>query len=77
MKDSEKEKIKLRANYLNGISLIFMGLGGLGPMFLAMQTMDFERIVFALSFLGAGIFSSWELHTLAQKELNKLKEDDA
>ncbi|MCR4267093.1 hypothetical protein [Nitratireductor sp. ZSWI3] len=72
MTEGEKEKIKLRANYLNGLSLIFMGLGGLGPVYTAMQTLETRSLAIALFFLLAGGMSSWELHSIARKELNKL-----
>lgn len=76
MRDSEKEKIKLRASYLNGVALIFLSLGGLGPFFLVYQTFDFSRIFPALIFVWVGGMSSWELHQLAQKQLNKLDNDE-
>lgn len=31
MKESDKERIKLRANYLNGISIAIFAVGGLNP----------------------------------------------
>ncbi len=39
MTDATKEKIKLRANYLNGLALLFVGLGGLGPLFITLQSL--------------------------------------
>lgn len=72
MKESQREKIKLRANYLNGTALIFLSLGGLGPAFVAIQGLDIKGIIGAIVWLGVSGMSSWELHEMAQKQLDKL-----
>lgn len=76
MTDGEKEKIKLRANYLNGVALIFMSIGGLGPFFIAYQTFEWIKMLYSLVFLWAGGMSSWELHKMAQRQLAKLDEKE-
>lgn len=76
MKESDREKIKLRANYLNGVALIFLSLGGLGPAFVALQGLDTKGIIGALIWLWAAGMSSWELHEMAQKQLSKLDATD-
>lgn len=82
MTDAEKEQIKLRANYLNGLALLFAGLGALGPAFaiyhriLSSMTFDVTelktQVLVALVMLCAGGFSSFDLHRQAQRELKKL-----
>ena len=75
MTDAEKEQIKLRANYLNGLALPFAGLGALGPAFaiyhriLSSTTFDVRELktqaLVALVMLCAGGFSSFDLHRQA------------
>lgn len=72
MKESQREKIKLRASYLNGVALIFLSLGGLGPAFVAIQGVETKALIVAIFWLWAGGMSSWELHQTAQKQLDKL-----
>lgn len=74
MTESQKESIKLRASYLNGLALIFFGIGGLAPLFAAMQTFEIRNLIAGLVFLWAGGMSSWELHGMARRELKKLDE---
>jgi hypothetical protein len=76
MTDCEKEQIKLRANYVNGIALIFMGLGGLGPVFLELRNLTVFSMGMAVVWLWAGGMASWELHRQAQKVLRKLDGTD-
>ena len=75
MTDSEREKIKLRATYLNGVALL--GLGGLGPLFSFLVSGGGKSIWVALIWLWAGGMSSWEMHGLAMRQLDKLKVDSA
>ena len=77
MTDAKKEQIKLRASYLNGIALLFMGLGGLAPAFAVYQNLlkqDFQwgQILAAIICLYVGGMSSWEMHRMAQKQLSQL-----
>lgn len=72
MKESQREKIKLRANYLNGVALIFLSLGGLGPAFVAIQGLETKALIGAAVWLWISGMSSWELHEMAQKQLDKL-----
>ncbi|WP_158659354.1 hypothetical protein [Paracoccus denitrificans] len=72
MKDSEKEQIKIRAAYLNGLALIFFGIGGFGPAFAAFNTYEWPKMVMGLVWFWAGGMSSWELHRCAQRYLAKL-----
>jgi hypothetical protein len=75
MSDAQKEKIKLRANYLNGLALIFIGLGGLAPVFLALQsTRNYWEVGASLIWLWCGGMSSWEIHRAAQRHLDKLND---
>ncbi len=75
MTEAEREKIKLRANYLNGVALLFLGLGGLGPLFAVLASGDWKSVLIALVWLWAGGMSSWEIHQQAQRQLNKLTVD--
>lgn len=77
MTDGEKEKIKLRASYLNGVALVFLSLGGLGPFFIAYQSLELSKILYSLIFLWVGGMSSWELHQMAQRQLSKLDQKGA
>ena len=77
MTDSEREKIKLRATYLNGVALLLLGLGGLGPLFSFLVSGGGKSIWVALIWLWAGGMSSWEMHGLAMRQLDKLKVDSA
>jgi hypothetical protein len=72
MTEAEREKIKIRAAYLNGLSLIFFGIGGFGPAFAILSSHDGRSIFVALVWLWAGGMSSWELHKMAQRHLDKL-----
>ena len=79
MTEAEREKIKLRAAYLNGLALIFFGLGGLGPAFALLDsafqgTIEWVVVGSALVWLWAGAMSSWELHKMAERRLNLLSE---
>ena len=77
MTDSEREKIKLRAAYLNGLALIFFGIGGFGPAFVLLETFQWKNLILGVVWLWAGGMSSWELHRLAQRKLDKLSEPDS
>jgi hypothetical protein len=72
--ETEREKIKLRASYLNGLALIFFGIGGLGPAFTMLNTFEMKNLVIGLVWLWAGGMSSWELHRMAQRHLDRLTE---
>ncbi|MCP1198780.1 hypothetical protein [Notoacmeibacter sp. MSK16QG-6] len=77
MSETEREKIKLRSTYLNGVALIFLGLGGLGPAFTLIHSLNFfewKNLVIALIWLWAGGMSSWELHEMAARNLDRLSE---
>ena len=70
--ETEREKIKLRAAYLNGIALIFFGLGGFGPAFALLNDFSWKSAAMALVWMWAGGMSSWELHKMADRHLNRL-----
>lgn len=72
MTEADREKIKLRAAYLNGLALIFFGIGGFGPAFALLSTFQWKNVILALVWLYAGSMSSWELHRLAQRKLDEL-----
>ncbi|OWY18244.1 hypothetical protein B6V73_00035 [Thioclava sp. JM3] len=72
MTEAKREKIKLRAAYLNGLALIFFGIGGFGPAFALLNTFQWKNLIVALVWLWAGGMSSWELHQLAQRKLDEL-----
>lgn len=72
MTDGKKEQIKLRANYLNGIAVVFLSIGGLAPFFIAYQSLDWWKIFVSLGLLGLAGVSSWEIHRMAQNYLSKL-----
>lgn len=72
MAEVEREKIKLRSTYLNGIALVFLGLGGLGPAFALANTFEWKGLLLALVWLWAGGMSSWEIHKMAERNLDRL-----
>lgn len=74
MTETEREKTKLRSNYLNGVALIFLGLGGLGPAFALVNTFEWKNLIMALVWLWMGGMSSWELHRMAERNLDRLSE---
>lgn len=74
MTEVEREKIKLRSTYMNGVALIFLGLGGLGPAFALLNTFDWTALLKAFIWLWAGGMSSWEIHKIAERNLNRLSD---
>jgi hypothetical protein len=72
MTEVEREKIKLRSTYLNGVALIFLGLGGLGPAFAIFNTFEWKSLLMALVWLWMGGMSSWEIHKIAERNLDRL-----
>ncbi|RWN42600.1 MAG: hypothetical protein EOR96_09690 [Mesorhizobium sp.] len=74
MTEGERERIKLRANYLNGLGLIFAAAGGIGPAILMIYRMETKWLIVGLMLLWAGLMASYELHSLAMKHLKKLDE---
>lgn len=76
MTESEREKIKLRAAYLNGLALIFFGIGGFGPAFALLNIFQWKNLIGAVVWLWAGSMSSWELHKMAQRGLDRLSDSN-
>ena len=74
MTETEREKIKLRSTYLNGVALIFLGLGGLGPAFALYSSFEWKNLFMALVWIWMGGMSSWELHRMAERNLDRLSE---
>ncbi|MRG55352.1 hypothetical protein GF108_07125 [Phyllobacterium sp. SYP-B3895] len=76
MKESRRERIKLTANYGNGIALAFIVVGGLAPMFATASGspasgFPYKTFVF---FLLCAMFS-FLIHQKAKDILNHLDED--
>ena len=74
MTEAQREKIKIRSNYLNGVALIFLGLGGLGPAFAMLNTYEWKGVILALVWIWMGGMSSWEFHKMAERNLDRLSE---
>lgn len=82
MTDAVKEQIKLRANYLNGLALLFAGLGALGlalsgyHYFLTNMNNTWAEwrahVMVPLVMIYAGGMASFELHRRAQSVLQQL-----
>lgn len=73
MKDSEKELVKLRANYFNGVALVSLGAGGLAPFLAAASDPgNFPRLIIGLVFFIIGIVFSQYFHAYAQDVLRDL-----
>ncbi|MBY2921034.1 hypothetical protein HF259_06220 [Rhizobium leguminosarum] len=71
MTEREREKIKLTANYRNGIAIAFLAIGGLtaGLRLINQQTPDW---VSALAITAFAIIISLLLHYFARAALNDL-----
>lgn len=76
MGEVEREKIKLRAAYLNGLALIFFGIGGFGPAFALMNSYEWPKLLMAFVWLWAGGMSSWEIHKMAERHLERLRKPE-
>lgn len=74
--EADREKIKLRASYLNGIAIVLLALGGLGPAFALLNTFEWHNFLLALFSVFTGGMSSWELHQLAQRQLDRLAQPE-
>ena len=74
MTETQREKVKLRSTYLNGVALIFLGLGGLGPAFALLDNLDLRSSILALIWVWMGGMSSWEVHKMAERNLDRLSE---
>lgn len=74
MTEVEREKIKLRSTYMNGVALIVLGLGGLGPAFALLNKFEWTALLMAFIWLWAGGMSSWEIHKMAERNLDRLSD---
>lgn len=79
MKDSEREIIKLRANFLNSLSIVFAAAGIITPYYSALTQLatglNIGHLIMALGgAVGAGM-CSWEAHREAKRVLKSLDEE--
>lgn len=72
MTDAEKEQVKLRANYLNGLALALAAAGGIGPATLMIYRFEPKWVAVGVILLITGLRSSWDLHQTAMRHLEKL-----
>lgn len=79
MKDSEREIIKLRANFFNSLSIVFAAAGVITPYYSAMTQLasglNIGHLLVAIGgAFGAGM-CSWEAHREAKRILKSLDEE--
>ncbi|TPK42655.1 MULTISPECIES: hypothetical protein [unclassified Mesorhizobium] len=78
MTDGEKEKIKLRATYFNGIAIALMAVGGIGPyvtlsqLLRGTEAMEFLNVAGTLFFACGFVWISLKLHERAAGVLGEL-----
>lgn len=70
--EGEKERIKLRANYLNGLAIALFAVSVVAPVVAAFGARDWLAVLASLVLVWAGGMGSWELHKLAQKTVADL-----
>lgn len=75
MKESDHEKIKLRANYFNGLAIVFAAAGAVVPAFTLMFAGEFHNYLASLLVVVFAAAFSWGMHGQAQDTLNKLDQD--
>lgn len=79
MSDREKEKIRLRATYFNGIAMVLMAAGAIGPYVAIAQTFNREEIgytevVSTLFFVLGFAWFSMKAHEKAVAILDQLSD---
>ena len=78
----EREKIKLRATYFNGIAIALMAVGGIGPyvtlsqLLRGNQAAGLETVLGTLFFACGFVWFSLKMHERAAGILDKLSRPD-
>ncbi|WP_320176702.1 hypothetical protein [Roseovarius pacificus] len=76
MTESEREKVKLRANYINGVAIAFAAVAVIAPLYgLVYNPTELKKFAVGIFIAFGGGMSSWELHGMAQRTLSKLDDD--
>ncbi|UGY08535.1 hypothetical protein [Phyllobacterium pellucidum] len=73
MKDSKREMIKLSANYINGVAISFLIVGGLSQLFVYAKDGDIWQ---AIKMMAVALASSLFLHSIGLYVIGLLDKDE-